>query len=269
MLEHWELITPIVTRLVGGWGLLAQRTSPTCQAGLDPACWVGGWVRHDGLAHLTHPPGGLGSRLVGGWDCPLGTLGQRTKPTHQAGNTPPWGVARVHGGQRPIFLEYQIYLPAGIDTPVTGMSLTRSQLRSQDSPHSWWRVLFGVLTIPHCLEPLPLRSGSWCQHYGCLDTLLVRLPCFPSQLYIHPFYIDHCLSFSHGNHWRNVRDRCHHRTFWHQYRIQLESDHTISYGNMMSFSWHWGVIKNKIFFFEPWRLHTQRLYVWGVQNTHC
>ena len=36
--------TPLwgVARLVGGWGTLAQRTSPTCQAGLDPAWWVGG-----------------------------------------------------------------------------------------------------------------------------------------------------------------------------------------------------------------------------------
>ena len=69
------------------------------------------------LAHLTHPPGGLGSRLVGGW----GALGLRTSPTHQVGNTPQWGVAHPPGGQRPITLEYQIYLPA-IDTIVTGMT---------------------------------------------------------------------------------------------------------------------------------------------------
>ena len=44
----------------------------------------------------------------------------RAPPTHQAGNTPPQGVARPPGGQRPISLEYQIYLPT-IDTIVTGM----------------------------------------------------------------------------------------------------------------------------------------------------
>ena len=37
------------------------------------------------------------------------------------GNTPQWGVAHPPGGQRPISLEYQIYLPA-IDTIVTGMA---------------------------------------------------------------------------------------------------------------------------------------------------
>ena len=41
-----------VARLVGGWGALAQRTSPTCQAGLDPAWWVGE-VRKPSA---THPP---------------------------------------------------------------------------------------------------------------------------------------------------------------------------------------------------------------------
>ena len=69
------------------------------------------------LAHPTHPPGGIHARLAGGW----GALGQRAPPTHQAGNTPPRGVARPPGGQRPISLEYQIYLPA-IDTIVTGLS---------------------------------------------------------------------------------------------------------------------------------------------------
>ena len=44
----------------------------------------------------------------------------RISPTHQVGNTPQWGVAHPPGGQRPITLEYQIYLPA-IDTIVTGM----------------------------------------------------------------------------------------------------------------------------------------------------
>ena len=45
----------------------------------------------------------------------------RISPTHQVGNTPQWGVAHPPGGQRPITLEYQIYLPA-IDTIVTGMT---------------------------------------------------------------------------------------------------------------------------------------------------
>ena len=49
-------------------------------------------------------------------------LDQRTPPTHQAGNTLLRGAACVYGGQRPISLEYQIYLPA-IDTLVTGMAL--------------------------------------------------------------------------------------------------------------------------------------------------
>ena len=31
---------------MGGWGTLAQRTSPTCQAGLNPAWWVGGAREH-------------------------------------------------------------------------------------------------------------------------------------------------------------------------------------------------------------------------------
>ena len=57
------------------------------------------------------------ARLVGGW----GALGLRTSPTHRVGNTPQWGVAHPPGGQRPITLEYQIYLPA-IDTIVTGLS---------------------------------------------------------------------------------------------------------------------------------------------------
>ena len=68
------------------------------------------------LAHLTHPPGGIPAHLVGGW----GALGLRISPTHQVGNTPQWGVAHPPGGQRPITLEYQIYLPA-IDTIVTGL----------------------------------------------------------------------------------------------------------------------------------------------------
>ena len=79
-------------------------------------CPRGGLVGRAGLAHLTHLPGGLGSRLVGGW----GARAQRDPPTHRVGNTPPWGVAHPPGGQRPISLEYQIYLPA-IDTIVTGM----------------------------------------------------------------------------------------------------------------------------------------------------
>ena len=35
-----------VARVVGGWGTLDQRTSPTCQAGMDPAWWVGGAREH-------------------------------------------------------------------------------------------------------------------------------------------------------------------------------------------------------------------------------
>ena len=79
-------------------------------------CPRGGWVGCAWLAHLTHPPGGIPAHLVGGW----GALGLRISPTHQVGNTPQWGVAHPPGGQRPITLEYQIYLPA-IDTIVTGM----------------------------------------------------------------------------------------------------------------------------------------------------
>ena len=40
--------------------------------------------------------------------------------THQAGRTPPRGVARLHGGQKSISLEYQIYLPS-VGTLLTGM----------------------------------------------------------------------------------------------------------------------------------------------------
>ena len=47
----------------------------------------------------------------------------RAPPTHQAGNTLPQGAAHVHGGQTPISVEYQIYIPA-IDTLVTGMTAT-------------------------------------------------------------------------------------------------------------------------------------------------
>ena len=50
------------------------------------------------LARPTHPPGGIHARLAGG----RAALGQRAPPTHQAGNTPPRGVARPPGGQRPI-----------------------------------------------------------------------------------------------------------------------------------------------------------------------
>ena len=41
--------------------------------------------------------------------------------TAEMGSPHIWGVSHVHGGQRPISLEYQIYLPA-IDTIVTGMA---------------------------------------------------------------------------------------------------------------------------------------------------
>ena len=55
----------------------------------------------------------------------LGTSGRALGPpqatsTHQAGRTPPRGVARLHGGQRSISLEYQIYLPS-IGTLLTVM----------------------------------------------------------------------------------------------------------------------------------------------------
>ena len=52
------------------------------------------------LAHLTHPPGGIHALLPGGGDA----LGRSAPPTHQAGNTPPQGAARVDGGQGPISL---------------------------------------------------------------------------------------------------------------------------------------------------------------------
>ena len=57
----------------------------------------------------------------------LGTSGRALGPpqatsTHQAGRTPPRGVARLHGGQRSISLEYQIYLPS-IGTLLTVMIL--------------------------------------------------------------------------------------------------------------------------------------------------
>ena len=93
-------------------------------------CPRSGWVgRFDGssritktgrniLAHLTHPPRGIQAHAVGG----RGAQAQHAPPTHRAGNTPQRGVARPPGGQRPISLEYQIYLPA-IDTIVTGMPM--------------------------------------------------------------------------------------------------------------------------------------------------
>ena len=90
------------------------------------------------LARPTHPSDGIHARLAGWW----GALGQRAPPTHRAGfkstwtqrpptnragNTPQRGVARPPGGQRPISLEDQIYLPA-IDTLVTGMGSITSSL---------------------------------------------------------------------------------------------------------------------------------------------
>ena len=52
----------------------------------------------------------------------------RAPSTHQVGNTLPRSTASVHGGQRPISLEYQIHPPA-IDTPVTGMGGEHEKLR--------------------------------------------------------------------------------------------------------------------------------------------
>ena len=100
-------------------------------------CPPGGWVGCAWLAHLTHPPGGIPAHLVGGW----GALGLRISPTHQVGNTPQWGVAHPPGGQRPITLEYQIYLPA-IDTIVTGMYIVSTwqserMVSRQQQPQRW------------------------------------------------------------------------------------------------------------------------------------
>ena len=58
----------------------------------------------------------------------LEVLCLRAPPTHQVGKTLPRGAARVHSGQRPISLEYQIHPPA-IDTPVTGMGGEHEKLR--------------------------------------------------------------------------------------------------------------------------------------------
>ena len=61
------------------------------------------------LAMEGHTPGGEARRPP---------IGGRRSPTLHGG----W--ASMHGGQRPISLEYQIYPPA-IDTLVTGMAMTQ------------------------------------------------------------------------------------------------------------------------------------------------
>ena len=67
------------------------------------------------------------------------------------GNTPQWGVAHPPGGQRPISLEYQIYLPA-IDTIVTGM--VRGGVAGQKS-----RDLVGSD------QPGAAAAGHWTAHW--------------------------------------------------------------------------------------------------------
>ena len=97
--------------LVGGWGTLAQRTSPTCQTGLDDVylykmviCKSTSGRILGKIYHWLRPP-----RFTKTWSTML------ARPTHP--------VYSVHGGQRPISLEYQIYIPA-IDTLVIGIVTT-------------------------------------------------------------------------------------------------------------------------------------------------
>ena len=72
------------------------------------------------------------------------------------GNTPQWGVAHPPGGQRPISLEYQIYLPA-IDSIVTGMQEIRlicgqrengaSEANAQDLRREALQVIIGRRSV--------------------------------------------------------------------------------------------------------------------------
>ena len=54
----------------GGFDTLGKLVSAHPGGGQHPAagcCPRGGWVGRAGLAHLTHLPGGIQARLVGGW----------------------------------------------------------------------------------------------------------------------------------------------------------------------------------------------------------
>ena len=98
-------------------------------------CPRGGWVGRAGLAHLTHLPGGIQARRVGGWgvlglrekrvrlegplldrtpvskNMPLFTatlasqrleeIFSRAPPTHQAGSKPAWQVGEMHWASAP------------------------------------------------------------------------------------------------------------------------------------------------------------------------
>ena len=98
-------------------------------------CPRGGWVGRAGLAHLTHLPGGIQARRVGGWgvlglrekrvrlegplldrtpvskNMPLFTatlasqrleeIFSRAPPTHQAGSKPAWQVGEVRKPSAP------------------------------------------------------------------------------------------------------------------------------------------------------------------------
>ena len=101
-----------------------------------PARWAGippgGWVRCASLARPTHPP---------------------------RGQHPTVGCCPPPGGQRPISLEYQIYLPA-IDTIVTGLGpTTTTQLQR--------------LSVAFALQ---LRPGPTCRDVICTqDVRKVKL----------------------------------------------------------------------------------------------
>ena len=109
--DHWGYLSHKHTMLQEGAGSLFMTEGKSVSAhraqGPTPCkgcCPPGRWVCAGSLPAQTHQPGGLGSLPAGGFE----QGGSLHKPTGQEGNTPYKGWALVHGGQRPISLEYQI-----------------------------------------------------------------------------------------------------------------------------------------------------------------
>ena len=70
-------------------------------------------------------------------------------------NAPLQGTVRLHSGQRPISVEYQIYLPA-IDTQVIGMRGSSITLLTFDG---WYVYFICLLLLYSCIS---WSSGSMC-----------------------------------------------------------------------------------------------------------
>ena len=94
------------------------------------------------------------------------------------GNTPQWGVAHPPGGQRPISLEYQIYLPA-IDTIVTGMGRPGEGVARNTLFEMWTEANEGVESVlraegkrlKRCSQAVATRSRIRSVSFHCAKFL--------------------------------------------------------------------------------------------------